>query len=158
MDIEAERAFCSNFVCCGIPLRDLHALFDHPKTSHQDPPYGQVTVPLAFIWARKQRGIGLQGSALLGSIPYGRQRRRRVHAPQTTQRLRPPSPSMAACAAASVYVNVSAYAPPPRARPHHACTRAAPLTGPLYRDAGPGLSLGAYGGGYMYAPRAREGC
>ncbi|KAJ7226679.1 hypothetical protein GGX14DRAFT_555269 [Mycena pura] len=39
MDIEAERAFCSNFACCGIPLRDLHALFDHLETSqdsHQD--------------------------------------------------------------------------------------------------------------------------
>nr|GAT55147.1 predicted protein [Mycena chlorophos] len=35
MDIEAERAFCSNFSCCGAPFSDLHALFAHFEEVHR---------------------------------------------------------------------------------------------------------------------------
>ncbi|KAF7289664.1 C2H2-type domain-containing protein [Mycena chlorophos] len=35
MDIEAERAFCSNFSCCGSLFSDLHALFKHFEEVHR---------------------------------------------------------------------------------------------------------------------------
>ncbi|KAJ7683689.1 hypothetical protein B0H17DRAFT_1204986 [Mycena rosella] len=36
MDVQMEREFCSNFKCCNMKLSDLHALFDHLGTCHQN--------------------------------------------------------------------------------------------------------------------------
>ncbi|KAF7312729.1 C2H2-type domain-containing protein [Mycena indigotica] len=51
MDVEAERAFCSNFHCCGVVHPDLHALYAHSRmtpTSYIGPQFF-CSGPFSFV-------------------------------------------------------------------------------------------------------------